>query len=178
MHEDSQPVVTALERGPAGDLRELAARYLEEYLAKIRACLARLSDQDVWQRSHPATNSIANLLLHLRGNLSLWILHGLGGEPDTRRRSLEFSTRESASLAELEAGLTEVLGRCCSLVRGLDPSALGETREIQGYSVDGLGVLFHAVEHMSYHTGQIVSMTKAQGGDALRLEFYPRHGNE
>jgi uncharacterized damage-inducible protein DinB len=46
--------------------------------------------------------------------------------------------------------------------------------DIQGYEVDGMGALVHAIEHMSYHTGQIVLLAKQSmaetGGE---LDFYP-----
>ena len=178
MIETSLPIVTALERGPSGDFRELACRYLEEYLSKIRASLERLDDGSSWWRPGPASNSIANLLLHLDGNLSLWILHGLGGEPNRRQRSLEFSARDGAPTGQLEEALRRTVLRCVEVIRGLDPSELDTVRQIQGYSVDGLGVVFHAVEHMSYHTGQIVSMAKALLEGSEPLEFYPRHRDE
>jgi len=67
-----------------------------------------------------------------------------------------------------------VVRECRQIVTSLDDQALDATHTVQGYSVSGLGILLHAVEHMSYHTGQIVMMAKAirdRSGD--RLEFYP-----
>ncbi len=41
--------------------------------------------------------------------------------------------------------------------------------------LDGYCALFHTVEHMSYHTGQIVLLAKLLGAD---LDFYPQHKGE
>ena len=49
---------------------------------------------------------------------------------------------------------------------------------MQGYDTDGLGVVFHVVEHMSYHTGQIVATTKQLTGPEAGIEFYPQHRGE
>jgi uncharacterized damage-inducible protein DinB len=37
----------------------------------------------------------------------------------------------------------------------------------------GAGVLLHAVEHMAYHTGQIVFVAKQLAGERVEIEFYP-----
>jgi uncharacterized damage-inducible protein DinB len=42
----------------------------------------------------------------------------------------------------------------------LSPEELLTTRTIQGFQRTGLQVVFHVVEHFSYHTGQIVFITK------------------
>ena len=46
----------------------------EDYLPKIERCLDRLTDEQVWWRSHPESNSIGNLILHLCGNARQWIV--------------------------------------------------------------------------------------------------------
>ena len=65
----------------------------DDYLPKIRRCLEVLSREDIWWRAHENTNSIGNLVLHLCGNVRQWIVSGLGGEEDRRRRPTEFSRR-------------------------------------------------------------------------------------
>ena len=34
------------------------------------------------------------------------------------------------------------------------------SREVQGFTMSGIGVVIHVVEHLSYHTGQITYWTK------------------
>ena len=46
------------------------------------------------------------------------------------------------------------------------------------YRSDGLGVVFHAVEHMSYHTGQILYLAKQVRGAGHGIELYPQHRGE
>jgi len=171
---------TALSRGPAGSFPELAARYLEEYLDKIRLSVERLDDAELWWRPAPGTNSAGNLLLHLAGNLSLWILDGLGGRPYQRDRAGEFAARggpEAAGGGELLGRLAEVVRACRQVLDELGQADLATEVDIQGYRVDRRGALFHAVEHMGYHTGQIVWIVKQLRPDG-ELEFYPRHAGE
>lgn len=174
------PPRIALARGPAGSLPELAARYLEEYLDKIRASLARLDEDQIWWRPGPGTNSAGNLVLHLSGNLSLWVLSGVGGRPFDRRRSEEFAADRSHGRSELMSRLEEVVAACRGVLGSLAPEDLEREARVQGYEVDVLGAVFHAVEHMGYHTGQIVWIAKSlAGGEGDgRLEFYPQHAGE
>jgi uncharacterized damage-inducible protein DinB len=169
---------TALSRGPARSLPELAARYLEEYLDKIRLAAERLTEDQVWWRPAPGTNSAGNLILHLCGNLSLWLLAGVGGRPYERHRSEELTADRTHGKAELLGRLEEVVAACRGVLAGLDPEDLGRPAAIQGYDTDLLGAVVHAMEHMSYHTGQIVWIAKELGAGGKPFELYPRHAGE
>ena len=163
---------------------ELADGSLGEYLDKIERATAGLDSRALWSRAGERSNSIANLLLHLRGNLTQWVLGGLLGEPFERRRGVEFAARAGDERAaergreELLAELAAVVERCRAGIRGLDEPALARERTIQGYRTDGYRALFHAVEHMSYHTGQIVMRAKELLPPEVELEFYPQHRHE
>jgi uncharacterized damage-inducible protein DinB len=148
-----------------------SARLLAEYMDKIERAVATLSPEQTWWRSNERSNSVGNLLLHLAGNLSQWVLAGLGGESFERHRAAEFAAREGAPPAELVASLRGVVDRCAAVARRLGDEDLAARHEIQGYRRDGFGALLHAVEHMSYHTGQIVLLAKQLGGGGI--EFYP-----
>ncbi len=148
-------------------------RLLDEYLRKIESCGALLTTAQVWWRPNPRCNSVGNLLLHLSGNLSQWVLAGLGGAAFERRRREEFAAADRDEGPELLGRLREVVTGCRGVVQGLTEEDLGRTFVIQGISRTGFGVLLHAVEHMAYHTGQIVHIAKELVGDRAEIEFYP-----
>src|SRR5580698_3155906 len=75
----------------------------------IDRCLDRLSPEQIWHRGGDYENSIANLLLHLEGNMRQWILHGIDGQPDVRQRDDEFSLRPMAAVVEVRARFTATL---------------------------------------------------------------------
>jgi uncharacterized damage-inducible protein DinB len=168
----------ALRAGAGAALPDLGRLYLVEYLDKIELAIADLDDEAIWRRTGPGTNSIANLILHLGGNLSLWVLASLGGRDFKRDRAGEFSADRTADKEELLAGLRRVVGESCDVLESLDSVRMNQPIEVQGYSTDVRGAAFHAVEHMGYHVGQIVLLAKqaldAEGG----LEFYPHHRAE
>jgi uncharacterized damage-inducible protein DinB len=157
---------------------DLAEGYLDEYLRKIRVSLGHLSADQVWWRANPASNSAGNLVLHLCGNLSQWVLAGLAGEDVTRKRSEEFTAFRSMDKDALLARLDDVVARVRVVLRGLTPADLARARHVQGDDTDGAGVVFHVVEHMSYHTGQIVLLVKQLAGPSAEIEFYPQHRGE
>ena len=156
----------------------LSDGYFQQYVGRIRACVGRLDEAQVWWRPNESCNSVGNLLLHLGGNLTQWVLAGLGGQESERHRAAEFAAREGATKDELVKRLAGVVDDVRAVLSVLDAADLAAPRHIQGYETDGAGVVFHVVEHMSYHTGQIVAATKQMLGPAAGIEFYPQHRGE
>jgi uncharacterized damage-inducible protein DinB len=146
------------------------AYFADDYLPKIERCLDLLSDEQVWWRANPQSNSIGNLLLHLSGNVRQWIVCGLGGAADTRDRDSEFAQRETLSRDELLAWLKQALNEADAALATFDAGKLLERRSIQGCEVTAMSAIYHVVEHFSMHAGQIVLLTKQL--TAQDLHFY------
>lgn len=137
-----------------------AREKLTQNLAQVERCGRLLTDEDLWHRPNAHTNSVGNLVLHLMGNVRQWILGGLRGDACDRDRPAEFAARAACPRAELLADLSRVVLRAEETLRQLDTAALERPHRIQGYDVTGLVAVFHVVEHFSFHTGQIVHITK------------------
>ncbi len=148
-------------------------RLLSEYLRKIEHCVGLLTHAEVWWRPNARCNSVGNLLLHLSGNLSQWVLAGLGGAVFERRRREEFAAADGGDAATLVARLREIVTACQAVATGLSDDDLARVHTIQGMTRTGAAVLLHAVEHMAYHTGQIVFVAKQLAGERTEIEFYP-----
>lgn len=142
---------------------------LAEYQDKVARSLGPLSDSDVWWRANDRSNSMGNLALHLCGNVTQWIIGGVGGRPYERQRQQEFDERRLLSKTELLERLTAVLANADEVLKELDPAALTHPRRIQGYDVTVLEAIYHVVEHFSMHTGQIILLAKARAGIDLQL---------
>jgi uncharacterized damage-inducible protein DinB len=148
-------------------LAEARLHLREDYLPKIERCLEHLTDAQVWWRASERSNSVGNLLLHLEGNLRQWIICGAGGAPDARVRDREFAERRQLSRKELLASLRATVEEADEALARLDPATLLETRRVQGLDVTLLAAVFHAVEHFSMHTGQIILLTKMLADEDL-----------
>ena len=140
--------------------RQSINRLRHDYLPKIETCLTRLPDDKIWWRPNPATNSVGNLVLHLAGNLTQWIVHGMGGAEDVRRRSDEFAAQDGAGRDELRDRIRAAVDGAVEVVGDLTENDLVTERTIQIYRVSGLAAVYHAVEHFAGHVGQIIWVTK------------------
>lgn len=174
---DTEPL-TALAQGTSPSWQVLASRYLGEYLDKIRLATDRLPEELVWWRPHKNALSVGNLILHLQGNLSMWISSGLGKRAMARERGGEFTADRTHGGSELVRLITETVADCRALIENVPDEALTESLEIQGYDIDVRSAIFHAVEHMSYHTGQILYIVKTLTSEHEAFDFYTRHQGE
>lgn len=141
-----------------------------EYFPKIRLAIEPLDEAAVWWRANEACNSIANLMLHLAGNIRQWIVSGVGGAPDVRQRAEEFAARGGWTRAALLEHLRLALHDADTVIAGLSEEDLRRECRIQGRDVLVLEAVYHVVEHFSTHVGQIVMLAKMHAGD--RVRFY------
>jgi uncharacterized damage-inducible protein DinB len=140
-----------------------------DYLPKIERCLEVLSDEDVWWRANDGSNSIGNLLLHLEGSTRAWIVSVAGGSPRRRDRQQEFDERERIPRAALMSRLRQTLAEADEVLARLDVDVLLERRQAPDEEVTVLMAVYHAVEHFSMHTGQIIMLAKMRSAGNLRL---------
>lgn len=159
----------------AEQLRGCAAEKLADYFAQVRRCAELLSPEQLWYRANEASNSVGNLLLHLHGNITQWILGGIGGRRFERDRAGEFSRRVPVEREALLTPLSETVDEACRIVREMDAGTLGREYTIQEYRVSGLAAVLHVVEHFAFHTGQIVTTTKWLLG--VDLSLYDEQGH-
>jgi uncharacterized damage-inducible protein DinB len=138
-----------------------------ENCLRIEKCLEYLTDEDMWFRSNPESNSIANLMLHLNGNIKQYVLGALGNENDERNRGLEFSRNKDMTKEELGEMLLKTCEASNEIIKKLTVQQLLEYHSVQGFKLSGFGILIHVVEHFSYHTGQIAAATKVLKGKDL-----------
>lgn len=102
------------------------AYFTEDYLPKIERSLELLTDEQIWWRANPQSNSIGNLLLHLSGNVRQWIVCGIGEAADNRDRDSEFAQRETIPREELLGGLKQNLKEVDAVLAKFDPGKLLE----------------------------------------------------
>jgi uncharacterized damage-inducible protein DinB len=139
------------------------------YLPRIERAVERLSDEALWWRANAESNSVANLMLHLAGNVRQWIVAGVGGAPDVRRRQEEFDATGGVSRDELLETLRSAVHDADAALARVPLDDLQKRLTIQGSDVTVFEAIFHVVEHFSMHTGQIIFVAKGRAGD---LGFY------
>jgi len=149
--------------------REFRRRLMTEQLPRITRCAELLGDQLVWQRPCANNNSVGNLILHLAGNTTQWILAQFTELTDQRQRNEEFAASGGLRVAELTERLRDVYTRACAAVDAVTIEQLLAERTVQGYQETGLSIILHVLEHSSGHAGQIYAWTKQATGSDLRF---------
>ena len=143
--------------------------FASSYLPKVEHCLSQLTDEEVWQRTNEASNSVGNLILHLSGNVQQWIIGGVGNLPYHRDREHEFGERGGFTRVELLARLKETLAKADQVLAEVEPNSLLERRDIQGNDVTVMEAILRIVQHFALHTGQIMLLTKQRTGEELKF---------
>ena len=143
-----------------GILFEVRRRIHEEGMHRIKYCLDQLSDEDIWYRPNPSSNSVGNLVLHLCGNVRQWVVSGLTDKADTRNRDYEFEEKGPLPVAKLKTLLDSTWQEVNETLESLAPEDLLQTYNVQGFKETGISILIHVVEHFSYHVGQITYFVK------------------
>jgi hypothetical protein len=118
-------------------------------------------------------NSIANLLLHLCGNVRQWIIAGVPRGTDTRDRPREFAERDPIPKDELFRRLDAVVREADAVFSAITDAQLLEPRRIQGFDETVLSATFDALAHFNGHTQEIVYITRLQLGDAYQFAWMP-----
>jgi uncharacterized damage-inducible protein DinB len=142
-----------------------------EYPTKIRAAVEAMPADRLWWRPNEQSNSVGNLLLHLSGNVRQWMISGVGGQADVRKRNMEFAARGGAAAADMLDGLDATLRETDEVLRNLLPSELLERRSIQGRDTTVMEAVYHVVEHFAGHTGQIIWIAKMAAAPGA-VRFY------
>lgn len=141
--------------------KELLLRICEEGIPRIVKCLDHLDEEELWLMQNSNVPSIANLILHLNGNVRQWFLDGFCGIDYTRIREKEFSARKSHSKIELLSILVKLKSDIQDNIYKINFNNLLSIKTIQNhFEVSGFSAISHVIEHFSYHVGQITTLTK------------------
>ena len=148
-------------------LEEAERRIVGESIPRLRVCLDRLNEEEIWRRRNDETPSVGNLVLHLCGNGRQWLRAGLLGERDDRNRDAEFDEPGPIPKDELLRRVDALEETVRGALLETDPADLLRKRPVQIFDESGVSILVHVIEHFSYHVGQIAREVKAGGGGDL-----------
>lgn len=141
-------------------VKEFYLRVFDESYDRIYKCLRMIEDKDVWNAPNQNIPTIGNLVLHICGNARQWILSGIGNKPDNRKRDEEFIIHMNIKKSDLVFLLENLKVQLKDTLKNMPESKLEEKLTIQGFDTTGFSTIVHVIEHFSYHTGQITTLTK------------------
>ncbi len=141
-------------------LESLRVRVTKVFPAQIRACIEELSEDQLWWRPNEQSNSVGNLVLHVRGAVLHFLCRGVGKLEYERDRAAEFAGISSVTKTELLAMFDEMVERSVQTFNAIDASRLSEPSTEPAYYSIIFEDLFGVAIHLATHTGQIVYITK------------------
>ena len=141
-------------------VKEFETRVFEESYNRIYKCFQVLEDKDIWSSPNINIPSVGNLVLHLCGNARQWILSGVGNRPDNRKRDEEFIPHQNIKKAELVFLMENLKMNIKEILHEMTEHNLTQHYQVQNFDVTGFSAVIHVLEHFSYHTGQITTLTK------------------
>ena len=135
-------------------------RLVTDYPKQIQACLEELTDEQIWWRPNPTSNSIGNLIIHLCGNLSHYIVKGVGGRTYERNRNSEFAEQGPIPRNELVTRLNSVIRNVDEVLGELNEERLTQHNDSTEFKMANYLLILYMTTHFGLHTGQIIYVTK------------------
>jgi Protein of unknown function (DUF1572) len=140
-------------------LSEVGSRFAQSFRLIAHAA-GQLEEGHIWLRPSSRSNSVGIIIQHLTGNLSQWILDGVGGHAYERHRPMEFEEEERVPKEEILKKFSRLGVKVQELISHTRPDALLEHRRIQGFDQTVLSALIAAITHFELHAGQIAYISK------------------
>ena len=160
---------------------ELLAAFFESTEAQLKSgvsviqhCVTQLSLEQVWWRPSEDMNSIANLLIHLEGNVRQWMICGLNAQADLRNRQSEFDDRSNRPVDELLRDLEQTVNEAIQCIRSQTADDLVRRRLVQEWDETGFSAIAGSTTHFVGHVQEIVHMTRVLLGDKYQFRFVPK----
>jgi len=140
---------------------EVKDRLVRGFPQQVRACLDSLSDEQVWWRPNPGSNSVGNLVLHLCGSTRHFLGRAVGGTDYRRDRPAEFAEQGPVPPERLRALFDETVAETERVLGALTPARLLEVTDRAGEPFTVLNLLLRTSHHWAVHVGQMVYTAKA-----------------
>lgn len=133
---------------------------IEENLRMIFICFDKITEKELWNQPSKEGIAIGNQVIHIVGNMTQYLVSTLGQKNYNRQRDKEFEINRGICKSSLINELSYTIKESIITINKLSLENLLKKRKVQVYYLSGIGCLIHAVEHFSYHTGQIALLTK------------------
>ena len=146
---------------------------LKEGQRMIHLAMEKAKEEQLWLMPGKIGTPLGNQILHICGNMTQYAIASLTDTKDQRQRDSEFSTKGGFTKNELLQKLDHTVAQAIAAIENAPIEAFLNNRKVQGFEFSGVGVVLHAVEHFSYHVGQIAFWVKQL--NQLDLGFYTHH---
>jgi len=144
----------------AAALDSMRKRITKFLPGQIRQAVQQLTDEQLWWRPNPESNSVGNLILHVSGSIRNYLCRSVGGFDYTRDRAAEFAAKGPIPREQLLAIFEEMVEQATRTVDSFDAARFLNATEEPDYYPNLLDQICGVVTHLSLHTGQIIYVAK------------------
>jgi uncharacterized damage-inducible protein DinB len=140
-------------------VKKLLLNKFEEIQRRIILVLDQLSDEQVNWRPNESSNSIANLIDHIRGNIDERITKGIHNKEISRNRDEEFEEiyRTKQDLINITNGSFDEIIETTKI---MTEETLMKTQLVRNTERTNLDMLIQCTTHFSEHMGQVLYIGK------------------
>ncbi|MGD6774236.1 DUF1572 family protein [Sutcliffiella horikoshii] len=142
--------------------------------SRMLAVINQLSEEDINWRPNNESNSIANLVIHIEGNIHQRIEAGIRGLKDNRDRDGEFDVKKVLSKKEAIEKIEESFKILDTTIKKLSYDDLLKPQKVRQNNVTSLDVLMQCSTHFSEHLGQILYIGKMKLNNDYITTSIPR----
>ena len=139
--------------------------------AKILDAVSKLTPEQFTRDLHSSHRSVRDTLAHILAAEWIWLERWNGTSPKALLDPSDFPTVES-----IRSRLTEVEDGCREFINGLDDQSLQKVvaytntkGEEWKYTLGHM--LQHVATHSSYHRGQVITMLRQLGAEAVSVDL-------
>lgn len=139
--------------------------------AKILDAVSKLTPEQFTRDLHSSHRSVRDTLAHILAAEWIWLERWNGTSPKALLDPSDFPTVES-----IRSRLTEVEDGCRKFISGLDDQSLQKVvaytntkGEEWKYTLGHM--LQHVATHSSYHRGQVITMLRQLGAEAVSVDL-------
>jgi uncharacterized damage-inducible protein DinB len=143
----------------AENVRSALIAELEQLRDDVRKIVENLKDEQLWRRPVEPGNSVGHLILHLTGNVNLFVGAQLGHSGFVRDREREFTERNLPSRGQLLENLDGAVATFRGVVGRLTEEQLTAPHPSERFGTT-IKALVHIVAHFALHRGQMSYMAR------------------
>src|SRR5262249_33877234 len=144
----------------AAALDSMRKRITKFLPGQIRQAVQQLTDEELWWRPNPESNSVGNLTLHVSGSIRNYLCRSVGGCEYTRDRPAEFAAQGPMPREQLLGIFEEMVEQAARTLESFDTSRFLDGTEEPDYYSNLFDQICGVVTHLGLHTGQIIYVAK------------------
>jgi len=140
-------------------INDLLVRKFQEIERRIKLVLDQLNEEELNWRPNESSNSIANLIIHIEGNIGERVSKGINKKDYDRHRDEEFE-----QVIKKKSELTEILERSffelIETTKNMTEELMSQSQIVRNKERSNLDILMQCATHFSEHLGQVLYIGK------------------